>query len=253
MTADGCGRSFVRAMTATTTPATAPTFVQPARQPRRSAGRRVAIAFGSLAALLGLLLAISGGALLAVFGSDGVASTDRHVLSTPTSALVSGPASIDTDGVVDDLADTRVRVAARADGGRPVFVGDGRAADVERYLAATAYDEVTDFDAGAFSSSFGVERARHAGGAVPEAPGAQPFWVARSTGRDAAAVDWKVRDGDYRVVVMNADGSRGVETRTALGIQLPWMTGVAVGVLVAGLLIAAAGLVAIVAGARRRA
>lgn len=239
-------------MTATASPPTAPTFVQPDRRPPRSIGRRVAIALGAAVALLGTLLALAGATVFAVFGTDGVASTDRADLSTPTSALVSGTASIDTDGVVDDLADTRVRIDARADGGRPVFVGIGRAADVERYLAGTAYDEVTDFDAGPFESSFGVERDRRTGDVNPAAPGTQSFWVARSTGQDGAAVDWKVRDGDYRVVVMNADGSRGVDTSSELAVELPWTTGIAVGVLVAGLLLAAGGLAGIVVGARRR-
>jgi hypothetical protein len=243
-------RSFGRAMTPTAPP-TAPTFIQPDRRPARSAGRRVAIVLGSLAALFGAILVLAGGALLAIFGGDGVAWTDREDLSTPTAALVSGTASIDTDGVVDDLAGTRVRIDARADGGKPIFVGVGPAADVERYLAGAGYDEVTDLDAGPFESTFGVDRDRHPGAATPDEPGTQPFWVAQDTGRDGAALDWKVRDGDYRVVVMNADGSRDVQTSSELGVRIPWITGVAIGVLVAGLLVLAGGFGAIVAGARR--
>jgi hypothetical protein len=211
----------------------------------------VAIWLGAAVALFGAVVAIAGGALFALFGSDGVLRTDRHALSTPTSALVSKTASIDSADSIDDLGNTRIRIDARAAGGQPVFVGVARATDVERYLAGAATDEVTDFNAGPFRSSFNIDRERHAGHVIPAAPGAQSFWVARSSGRDRAVVNWKVRDGDYRAVVMNADGSRGVATRSTLGIDVPWIPGVAIGILVAGLLLTAGGVVAIVVGAQR--
>src|SRR3954451_20068115 len=155
-----------------TPPASTPaTFVPSAPRPRRSAGRRVAIWLGGAVALFGALLALAGGAIFAVFGSDGVLSTDRHELSTPTSALVSETASIDdTAGVTDVLGDTRIQISAEADGGRPIFVGVGRSADVDRYLAGAATDEVTDFNAGPFDSDFRIERDRHAGRTIPAAP-----------------------------------------------------------------------------------
>jgi hypothetical protein len=229
-----------------------PTFVPSAPPPRRSAGRRAAIWLGGTVALFGALLALAGGAIFAVFGSDGVLSTDRHELSTPTSALVSETASIDDTAVVSDvLGDTRIKIDAQADGGRPVFVGVGRTADVDRYLTGAATDEVTDFDAGPFDSDFSIERDRQPGSAIPASPGKQSFWVARSTSRDSAAIDWKVRDGDYRVVVMNADGSRGVATQTKFGVDVPFIPGVGIGILIGGLLLTAAGITSIALGARR--
>jgi hypothetical protein len=238
--------------TTATPPPTPPDFMGEAPRPRRSGARSAAIWLGAAAATFGALIAIAGGGIFAVFGSDGVLSTGRHDLSTPTSALVSGTASInDSAGVADALGDARIKISARADGGRAVFVGVGRSADVDRYLAGAATDEVTDFNGGVFGSSFSVDRTRHAGSAVPAAPATQSFWVARSTGRDVAAVDWKIRDGDYRVVIMNADGSRGVDTRSAFGVDIPYLPGVGIGILVVGLLITAGGVAAITVGARR--
>jgi hypothetical protein len=111
---------------------------------------------------------------------------------------------------------------------------------------------VTDFDAGPFRSTFNIRRERHAGDATPGAPGRQSFWVAHATGRTSAAVDWKVRDGDYRVVVMNADGSRGVATRTKFGVDVPYLTGIGIGLLAGGILMAAGGMASVMVGVRRR-
>ena len=217
------------------------TSVEPA-PPLRSGGRGAATWLGGGVALFGALLAIAGGGIFAVFGSDGVASTDRQDLSTPTSALVSGTASIDTGGFVDDLGSARIKISARADGGRPVFVGVGRAKDVDRYLAGAATDKVTSFDASPFRSSFHVHRQRHAGSAIPAPPGRQSFWVVRSSGRDEAAVNWKARDGRYRVVIMNADGSRGVATQSKFGADVPYAPWVGLGILTGGLLLTGAGI-----------
>ncbi len=236
---------------APTAPPTPTTSAPPAPPPRRSGARRVAVWLGGVVAFFGVLLAIAGGGILVLFGTDGVASTGRHDLSTPTSALISGTASIDTAGFVNSLGRARIRISARADGGRPVFVGVARAQDVDHYLAGTAIDEVTDFDASPFRGSFTIHRHRHAGHAIPAPPGRQPFWVARSNGPRSDAVDWKVRDGHYRVVIMNADGSRGVATQSTFGVAVPYAPGVGLGILIAGLLLTGGGIASIALGARR--
>ena len=230
------------------TPPTQPTPVAAAPPSRRS-GSRAAIWFGGAIALFGTLLAIAGGGIFAVFGSDGVASTDRQDLSTPTSALVSGTASIDTGGFVDNLGSARIKISAKADGAHPVFVGVARAHDVDRYLAGAATDEVTSFDASPFHNSYRVHRHRHPGSAIPAAPGRQSFWIASSSGHDTPTVNWKVRDGQYRVVIMNADGSRGVATKSKFGVDVPYAPWVGLGILAAGLALTGAGIASV---ARRR-
>jgi hypothetical protein len=228
------------------------TAVHAAPRPRRSGGQRVAIWLGACVALLGALLAIAGGGILAVFGTDGTRWTGRQALGTPTSALVSGTASIDTAGFANDLGSARIKINAQAAGGRRVFVGVGPARDVDHYLAGAATDEVTSFDASPFRSTFSVHGVRHAGTAIPAPPGRQSFWVVHGSGRNSTAINWKVRDGDYRVVVMNADGTRGVMTQTKLGVSVPYAPGIGLGILIGGVLLTAAGIASIAAGARRR-
>jgi hypothetical protein len=225
-----------------------PSAVQPpAAGEARSSGRGVAMWLGGIAAAIGAVIAIGGAALLVAFGSDGALSSSRSGLSTPTSALMSETAAIsDTAGASDALGDTSLRISARAAAGRPVFVGIGPARDVERYLSGAAVDEVTDLDV----DPFRVQRNRSAGTEIPAAPAAQSFWVARAGGR-TANVDWKVRDGNYRFVIMNADGARGVATQTSVGVEVPYLPGIAIGMLIGGLLIAGGGVAAIVLAGRR--
>jgi hypothetical protein len=224
-----------------------PVFVKD--PPKRSGGRTAAIVIGSIVALVGVVIAIAGGAIMALFGSDGVLQTGRESVSTPTAALVSETATIsDTADFADAVGNTRIRVSARADGGKPVFVGVARSADVERYLSGVAVDEVTDFDVDPFT----LDRDRRDGRADAPAPGDQDFWVARSQGSNVASVNWKVRDGDYRFVVMNADGSADVQTDSRVGVKVPWAGAVGLGILIAGLIAAGLGLLGIALGLRRR-
>lgn len=55
------------------------------------------------------------------------------------------------------------------------------------------------------------------GTAIPARPAAQRFWAASSTGAGRQTVSWKLRNGSWRVVVMNADGSPGVATDAKVG------------------------------------
>ena len=83
---------------------------------------------------------------------------------------------------------------------------------------------------------------RHAGSAVPASPAAQSFWVARATGSTAASVRWDVRDGDYRTVVMNADGTRAVGADGSIAVVMPHLTTITVLAGLAGLLMLGGGI-----------
>ena len=146
------------------------------------------------------------------------------------------------------LGTTSIQVAADARGDHGVFVGVGRTADVDRYLAGAAVDEVTDFDV----TPFRLTRETHAGSATPAPPASRSFWVARSSGDRSAAIDWKVRDGSYRVVVMNADGSDGVATASRVGVTIEHLSDLAWTLIGIGFVIAASGLVTLVVTLRRR-
>jgi hypothetical protein len=63
---------------------------------------------------------------------------------------------------------------------------------------------------------------------------------------------WDVDDGDWSVVVMNADGSPGVSAEVSAGAKLPELGAIGWSTMGGGALLLVAGIVLMVAGARPR-
>ena len=132
---------------------------------------------------------------------------------TSTSTL-DGPESMLDDGALGKL-----RVRAESNDGKPVFVGIARTSDVEDYLRGTAHDVVTDVEYDPFDADYDARR----GDREPAAPARQDIWAASAHGAGERALTWDVDDGDWSVVVMNEDGSRGVDAGVSAGVRLGWL------------------------------
>ena len=117
----------------------------------------------------------------------------------------------------DDLG--KVRLKAESSAGKPVFVGIARTSDVSDYLRGTAYTSVTDVDYSPFDASY----RDHGGDRRPALPADQDFWAASAHGPGTQTVAWDLQDGDWSIVVMNADGSRGVDTDISAGAKVPFL------------------------------
>ena len=193
---------------------------------RRSGGKIVSIVAGSVAAVLAVGF-IAAGALLLWGDSQkddqGYLSTGKDRYAASTYALASENLDIDLDGAGwimdrDDLGKVRLEVESSA--GKPVFVGIARTSDVSSYLRGTSYTEVTDVDYSPFNASY---RDRDHGGARPALPADQDFWAASAHGSGTQSVAWDIEDGNWSIVVMNADGSRGVNTDISAGAKIPFL------------------------------
>jgi hypothetical protein len=143
----------------------------------------------------------------------------------------------------------RLVVASRGAEGKPMFVGLAERVDVERYLNGVSYAEIR---------RLGVEAADRprlqyetsTGTTIPPAPATQAFWLENAAGSRSQRLDWRIEPGDYCVVLMNADGSRGVNATVSLGVKAPVVLRIAAIVLGVGAVLFLLGLVAILLSAR---
>jgi hypothetical protein len=204
---------------------------------------------GATLAVIGSLAAIAGGGLLAAFGTDGRLASGPQLLSTPTSAIVSPIANIkNTSGVANVIGQPTLRISASpVQGTAAVFIGIGRAADVDRYLAGVATQEVSNLSVEPYS----ITGTRHGGRASAQPPTTQRFWVAQASSTRAAGINWTVRDGQYRVVIMNANGHGGFATTSAIAITIPNIAHYALAGLFLGLLIAGGGTALLIRATRQ--
>ena len=229
----------------------------PAPPPARwSPARILVVVLGALGGLTGLALLVAGGALtIAAAGRDDgyLAGADAPVHSAGHAVTVReiGVNASVPDVVADRDLLGRVRIRATADDpGRPLFVGIGSRAEVDRYLAGVGHDEMRDFDLDPFDAGY----RHHAGGPPATPPGDQGLWTLSDAGTGTREVRWDVTPGDWAVVVMNADGSAGVGATVGVGASLPVLRFIGVGFLVAGGAALGTGgvLVALAVGTRRR-
>jgi hypothetical protein len=204
---------------------------------------------GGIAALAAVVVLGAAGLLLWADSSkndDGYVTSATHGYASGGYAIASDDLDIDEDGPGDLLGEgvyghMRLKVDSRSE--RPVFVGVARTADVERYLGRSAHSVLTDVSLDPFSADYRT----YDGNRRPALPAGQDFWAASAHGSGTQTLTWKVRQGGWSIVVMNADGSRGVDAGVSVGADIPVLTPLGWGLAGGGLLLAliAAGLVVV--------
>jgi hypothetical protein len=182
-------------------------------------GRVIALVAGSLVLLGSLGVGLAGGALAVAdqtMRDDGFLMSGTTDLSTGTYALASTSVELHADAPAALMPERLLGdVKVTADGGRtPVFLGIARTSDANAYLRGFEHATVTDL-----SGRPAYDTSGRAAPATP--PGARDIWVAQSTGTGTQQVVWPARNGDWTVVVMNADAARGVTADVAAGATVP--------------------------------
>jgi hypothetical protein len=207
--------------------------------------RTALIASGVVLTAAGGVLATGGAVLGAIGGTDGTLSTGQAHHATSANAVVSDEGDL---GGSTNLAfgDPTLKVSV-SDSDQPVFVGIGPAADVDRYLAGATVQTVSDFDLWPLQ----LDTETREGTQQPGSPLDETFWVAQSDSATSAATSWKIDDGSYRVVVMNVDGSPGVDVDGSLSVRVPLLGAITVGSLAGGALLVVIGVSLLVSGLRR--
>jgi hypothetical protein len=218
----------------------------PSREREGAAGWVVAIVAGVLMLFTAVGLGIGGATVLALNGerdASGTLTSQALAVSSPTAAVtVDGlrPGALWTQRVTDGRAAARRphdRPAPRSIGalritatGEDLFLGVGRQADVNRWLAGTAHDQLVQVytaDRARYERADGVLRGLGA-------PATQDFWVTRATGSGTVALDWSaLDDGPYAIVLANA-ATAGVAATATVAIRVPSLAPIGWGVVGGG-------------------
>jgi hypothetical protein len=188
-------------------------------------GRIALIVTGAVAALVSTALIVGG---IAALWGDSHKDSDGY-LTTKSQRFEAGGRALATENLDMDLGDAdwvaqtddlgRLKITAESRDQKPLFVGLARTSDVESYLSGVPYSTVTDVDA----SPFRADYERHAGNRHPVSPEHAGIWEASSDGRGEQSIDWQIEDGDWSIVVMNADGSLGVDAGVSAGADIPFL------------------------------
>ncbi len=202
------------------------------------AGRIVVAIVAALFALMSLALLFGGAAMVWAHGTqrdaDGFITSPDYELVSAGFAVTSAEVDLASETGAwwpTNLADVRFDVAAADD--QSVFVGIGPAGDVAAYLGGVARNEVAEL--GSWGTDVVYESFE--GAAPATAPGAQGFWVASTEGTGQQSLTWDVTQGEWTVVVMNADASAGVAATAEAGVRIGVLLAVGIGLLLGGLVL----------------
>jgi hypothetical protein len=175
-------------------------------------------AIGTALAAVGVVIAVLGLAIMAVFGPDGRFKTGPHAVNTDGVAVVTEP------GVIS-WKNLDIELLAEVPAHKPIFVGVGNSVDVEAYLKGVQRLEVTDFE-----TPWKLRTRQVAGrDALGGAPTAVDWWRAHSAGLGGAAIKTKLPDETVSAVILSVGSSnlRGLKVTFAYGLEGGFLKGLA--------------------------
>jgi predicted nucleic acid-binding Zn ribbon protein len=226
-------------------PVTEP-IIQHERKDRRSSRRILPLVFGVIVLLVAVGLLIGGGLLLwantSLIDNEDFITTKSYPLERDSYAIAFWNLDIDVDELVggwgvwkpspSDLVTIKITVSSN-DPSKNVFLGIGEESDVEAYLFDVYYDEVTNFSISP-SQSLSVEFNPHPGDSVTSEPASQTFWTVSEHGAGTQILEWSPEAGDYWFVLMNEDGSAGVDMNITFGMKIPLLSTIGMALLAGG-------------------
>ena len=192
------------------------------RGPAATTATAAGVVFLVLAAVLAVGAAGLWTAKETLREDDGFFTTPPASCSADTFAITSENLRLHVDGVdkltpSSLLGDGRVTVESRS--GSSIFVGVAATDSVESYLGGVGRTTMAP------ERAFEERRlpvCETSGGQAPSAaPASLPIWTTYSQGKGPQVITWPFEKGDWTVVVMNADGSRGLDVTVDAGATFP--------------------------------
>lgn len=166
---------------------------------------------------------------------NGYFTSSTVQVAAPGYAVTSGALRIgNLPSFATDLVG-RVRVSARSSSGQTLFVGVGPENAVNGYLAGVARSDVTEVN------NSTVHYKLHPGGAPAGAPARQGFWLSASSGSGQVTTTWNVKEGNWTVVLMNANATPDVRADVTVGAKTNLLLWIGLGFLVVGLIVGGVG------------
>jgi hypothetical protein len=202
-----------------------------------SAGKIISAIVGVLVGLLAAGLLAGGAGLLWAYGTQ--RDADGYFVA-PTVALDSEQYAITAEQLdlgaepgewfpSGRLATIRIEVEPKA--GTPVFLGIGPADDVDNYLNGVGRSEITNI-----RSTTNVSYRTITGGAPTTNPADETFWAAQAEA--PGTLTWDLEQGAWKAVLMNSDGTAGVDVDVTAAAQTDLVLVTSIILLVLGLLAA---------------
>jgi hypothetical protein len=201
--------------------------------PTWSATRIITSAASSIAALIAIT-AVAAGATAITFdqtqrNAGGYLTSASSSFATPSAALLSDSyRARGGEGLIARELLGTIQIHTQSN--RPVFVGIAPASAASAYLAGVAHAQATRL------VPRGTDFKAQAGGRLLRRPAAEHFWVASTSGAGARTLTWKIRDGNWRIVVMNANGTAAVASEMSIGASFPHLLMIGIALLAAGIL-----------------
>jgi uncharacterized membrane protein len=208
-----------------------------------SAGKIILMIFGVIGMLISVGLLLGGAAILiadnVIKDNDGFYTTKTIDIDRNSYAVVTGPTDVDVDvgwnsGLMWDLGDL---VTFRIEGSNEnsseqIFIGIAEESDIDDYLDDVEYDEIRRLH----TNRRDIDYRNYSGDIAPEAPTAQTFWIESTYGTGTQTLEWELEEGSHTLVIMNVDGSSGIDADMVFGARIPLLLGVGIGILVAGII-----------------
>ena len=235
-----------------------------------SAGKIVLLVFGIIILLVSVGLLVSGGALMfaerVIKDSEGFYSTKTVHLEKDSHAIVTKPVDIDLGEERDwrwllpgsrwdpsEFLTFKIE-GSNNDSSKQIFMGMAEVSDLKAYLRDVEYDEITNLKIDRFGIDRGedlIEYTNHSGSSEPTTPLSQTFWTALAHGAGTQTLEWGIESGNYSFVLMNDDGSADLDMSVVVGVKIPPVLWVSVGLLIGGIVVLIIAVVMIYLAVRR--
>ncbi len=132
--------------------------------------------------------------------------------------------------------------------GKEIFVGVARYEDGFNYFDPMEYNVLEELNLDWRNIETGTGQTQysiHQGTAPAGPPTLYSFWVMHGASEGSQTLTWEPEAGRYYLVLMNADGSAGIDTDVKIGVKVPFFGGLGNILLVVGLFVGGIGILLI--------